>query len=69
MATKRTRKRTTKKRGRSTKAKKPETFFSKYAVNILGAVVAVWALLGLFHAGIVGILMINILRIFVGILY
>ncbi|EEI24088.1 DNA translocase FtsK [Lentilactobacillus hilgardii] len=69
MATKRTRKRTTKKRGRPTKAKKPETFFSKYAVNILGAVVAVWALLGLFHAGIVGILMINILRIFVGILY
>ncbi|MFD1124926.1 DNA translocase FtsK [Lentilactobacillus raoultii] len=69
MATKKTRKRTTKKRGRPTKSKKSDNFFSKYSINLLGLVVAILALLGLLHAGIVGIFVINLMRIFVGSLY
>lgn len=69
MATKRTRKRTAKKRGRPAKKQESADFLSKYAVNIVGIVMAVWALLGLFQAGIVGIFIINLTRIFVGALY
>lgn len=68
MAAKRTRKRTTKRR-RPAKTQKQTTFFSKYAVNILGFVTAILALLGLFHAGIVGVFIINVIRILVGIGY
>lgn len=68
MAAKRTRKRTTKRR-RPAKTRKQTTFFSKYAVNILGFVTAILALLGLFHAGIVGVFIINVIRILVGIGY
>lgn len=68
MAAKRTRKRITKRR-RPAKTQKQTTFFSKYAVNILGFVTAILALLGLFHAGIVGVFIINVIRILVGIGY
>lgn len=68
MAAKRTRKRTTKRR-QPAKTQKQTTFFSKYAVNILGFVTAILALLGLFHAGIVGVFIINVIRILVGIGY
>ncbi len=58
MKTKRTPKKTVKKRGRPRKStktsKRQSNFLSKYAVNIIGAVGAILALLGLFQAGIVG---------------
>jgi DNA segregation ATPase FtsK/SpoIIIE, S-DNA-T family len=41
----------------------------KYSWNIVGGIVAIFALLGLFQAGIVGKFMINVTRIFVGGLY
>ncbi|GAA3197572.1 DNA translocase FtsK [Lentilactobacillus kefiri] len=73
MKTKRTPKKTVKKRGRPRKStktsKRQSNFLSKYAVNIIGAVGAILALLGLFQAGIVGTFMINVARIFVGSLY
>lgn len=73
MKTKRTPKKTVKKRGRPRKSSKTtnrqSSFLRKYAVNIIGGVCAILALLGLFQAGIVGIFMINIARIFVGSLY
>ncbi|MEE8824799.1 DNA translocase SpoIIIE [Lentilactobacillus sunkii] len=73
MKTKRTPKKTVKKRGRPRKSSKTtnrqSSFLSKYAINIIGGVCAILALLGLFQAGIVGIFMINVARIFVGSLY
>lgn len=73
MKTKRTRSKSIKKRGRPTKTtKKPSnqsSFLQKYAINLIGGVVAILALLGLFQAGIVGTLMINIAKLFVGSLF
>ncbi|MFT8909420.1 MAG: DNA translocase FtsK [Lentilactobacillus diolivorans] len=69
-ARKTTRKRTTRKRGRPRKKTAlNQSFFSKYAINLIGVIVAILAILGLFHAGILGILIINVVRIFVGSLY
>ncbi|WP_056949591.1 DNA translocase FtsK [Lentilactobacillus kisonensis] len=67
MASKRPRRKTTRKPRKSTK--KNQGLLAKYSVNIGGAVAAVLALLGLFHAGIVGVLIINLVRILVGSLY
>lgn len=62
-----------KKRGRPRKTTKKtggqSSFLQKYTVNVIGGVVAILALLGLFQAGIVGTLMINIAKLFVGSLY
>ncbi len=69
MATKARRKRPTKKRGRPSKAKKETPFLSKYAWNLVGAAIAIFALLGILQAGVVGVFVINILRIPFGSLY
>lgn len=58
-----------KKRGRPRKTGGQSSFLQKYTVNVIGGVVAILALLGLFQAGIVGTLMINIAKLFVGSLY
>lgn len=73
MKTKRTPKKTVKKRGRprktTTKSNQQSSFLQKYAINVIGGIVAILALLGLLQAGIVGTFMINVARIFVGSLY
>ncbi|MGF2385737.1 DNA translocase FtsK [Lentilactobacillus otakiensis] len=73
MKTKRTPKKTVKKRGRprktTTKSNHQSSFLQKYAINVIGGIVAILALLGLLQAGIVGTFMINVARIFVGSLY
>lgn len=58
-----------KKRGRPRKTGGQSSFLQKYTVNVIGGVVAILTLLGLFQAGIVGTLMINIAKLFVGSLY
>ena len=71
--TKQTSSKPVKKRGRPRKTTKKtggqSSFLQKYTVNVIGGVVAILALLGLFQAGIVGTLMINIAKLFVGSLY
>ena len=73
MKRKTTSKRPAAKRGRPRKStRKPaskSSFLDKYSWNIVGGIVAIFALLGLFQAGIVGKFMINVTRIFVGGLY
>ncbi|MDM7516420.1 DNA translocase FtsK [Lentilactobacillus sp. TOM.63] len=67
MATKRTRRKTTSKPRKT--STKQQGFLAKYSSNLCGAVMAILALLGLFHAGIVGVLVINLVRILIGSLY
>ncbi|GHP14993.1 DNA translocase FtsK [Lentilactobacillus fungorum] len=67
MATKRVRKKTSRK-PRKIQVKR-QGFLAKYALNLTGAIIAGLALLGLFRAGIIGVLIINLVRILVGSLY
>ncbi len=63
-----TKNRATRRKRKRRKANQPG-FLSKYSANILGVLITIFSLLGLFKAGIVGVAVINIVKFFCGDLY